>query len=333
MAFVFKTSRPNNLNRTLNDIGPGQYLSQKPFITVSKEMSKPFMSNTGRVDFTKKQNETPGPGTYYHDTNFEYMAKLLNTSQDKKREPFYRSLDYENSLTEPFNFVMKDDKQDSLGFMAKDKRFKYNKKDINNPGPGSYVLDSQFKMNKTTRPGLTKLGSKKEFNNSLIAQSPQKVVSIPSRAQCFGYEINQDNSAIMNDDPERTKKYGGLKFDSVGPGQYDVFSTKDWVNNNKGTSWSKSKTTKTDFTAFKLNKSDDLINSINERNFKKNEETKERRMKNKENVYKQLKIKNEMRKQNAINIKQKNNNLEKVMINVIYLSNLFIGNSRAWVLL
>ena len=319
MAFVFRTNRPENMNNTVNDVGPGQYISQKPFLTTSKQNAKPFMSNTGRINLAADKH-TPGPGTYHHDSNFDYMAKLLNTSQEKKKEPFYRSLDYENSMTEPFNFVLKDDKQDSLGFMSKDKRFKYSKKDIDNPGPGSYLSETQFKPNKTTKQStmtnFRTTNTKDLMNKSSYMISPKLVVSIPAKTQCFGYEINQENSTIMNEDPEKNKKYTGVKEDAIGPGQYDVINPKEWVGPNKGTSWSKSKTTKTDFTALKSNKTDDLVNSINERNFKKNEEVKERRMKNKEKMFKQLKVKNEMRKQNTLNIKQKNNNFENVMVNV-----------------
>ena len=324
MAFVFRTNRPDNMNHTFNDVGPGQYISQKPFLTTTKQNPQPFMSNTGRISLGSKE-KTPGPGTYNIDTNLEYMNKLLNTSQEKiKKEPFYRSLDYENNYTEPFNFVLKEDKNDQLGFMVKDKRFKYSKKDIDNPGPGSYITDSQFsqfKPNKTHKvtglgihPNMT--SQKDLMNHSAYVQSPKAVVSIPAKTQCFGYEIKQENSTIMNEDPEKIKKYTGVKDDIVGPGQYDLLTGKEWLGPNKGTSWSKSKTTKTDFTALKQNKTDDLVNSINERNFKKNEEIKERRMKNKEKMFKQLKIKNEMRKQNTMNIKQKNNNFDNVMVNV-----------------
>ena len=314
MAFVFRTNRPENANNNLNENGPGQYISQKPFLTTSKQSAKPFMSNTLRVDFTQK-HETPGPGTYHHDTNFEYMAKLLNNSQEKKKEPFYRSLDYENSMTEPFNFVLKDDKKDHLGFMSKDQRFKYSTKDIENPGPGTYLSDNTFKPNHTQMV-KTKLTSKKNMmNQSAYLPSPKKVVSIPAKTQCFGYEINQENSTMMNEDPERIKKHTGLRDDIIGPGQYELNNDKEWISQNKGTNWSKSKTTKTDF-GFKQNKSDDLVTSINERNFKKNEEVKDRRMKNKEKMFHQLKIKNEMRKQNTLNIKQKNTTFEKVMVNV-----------------
>ena len=318
MAFVFRTNRSENKNHTINDVGPGHYISQKPFLTTTKQYSKPFMSNTLRSNVTMK-NTNPGPGTYHHDTNFDYMAKLLNTSEERKKEPFYRSLDYENNFTDPFNFLLKDDKTDQLGFMSKDKRFKYSKKDIDNPGPGSYLSENTFKPNKTFIARNTFNITKNDIMNRSAYLPEPKAVSIPAKTQCFGYEVNAENSVLMNEDPEKNKKFTGVKEDMIGPGQYDLISPKEWISQNKGTNWSKSKTTKTDFTALKYNKSDEIINSINERNFKKNEEIRDKRMKNKEKIYKQLKLKNEMRKKNALNIRQMNNNFEKVMVNVNFV--------------
>ncbi len=311
MAFVYRTDRPENLNPNNSDMGPGHYISQKPFITDAKQTSKPFMSGTNRENFILK-NQNPGPGSYYKDPNMEYMEKLLNTSREKKKEPFYKNLDYENNNTEPYNFTMKDEKTDHLGFMTKDKRFKYSKKDMDLPGPGSYLFESQFKSNKKSlKSQLSKKGSKKIL---LEETDPPKIMSIPTRTQGFGYEINEENSTLLNLDPEQNKKYTGVKEDRVGPGQYDLIKEKDWVSQNKGTSWGKSKTNKTDFTANKITKNDELINSINERNFQKTEDIKQTRLVQKEHLYKHLREKNEQRKENVM--KQKNSNFEKVMINV-----------------
>jgi hypothetical protein len=277
MAFVYRKKERFDKKITPNNtLGPGYYIAQKPFISDTKQNIKPFNVNTKRYDFTKKQ-DTPGPGTYYNDSA-EIISKLLNTSShEKHREPFYRSIDYDNNITEPYNYILKDDRKDHLGFLSKDKRFSQTNKEIDIPGPGSYLNDSQFQQY-SKKSGLNEARSLKSLNRSTMSFSKtfqNQVVSIPSKNKCFGYEIGEDSTIAMNLDPELKKKHKGTKENMVGPGQYDL-TTNTWVKSNKGPSWGKPKTQKSGFEVDKLNKSEDLIKTYHERTFIKNQEAEKR---------------------------------------------------------
>ena len=97
------------------------------------------------------------------------------------------------------------------------------------------------------RPNL--LGSKNYYSHK--ADEDNKVVSIPSKNQVFGYEVMNDGRIFMNEDPEKFRKFEGEKSSMVGPGNYDLDKPEAWQK--KGPEWSKLKTGKT---ASKKNKND-----------------------------------------------------------------------------
>ena len=122
MAFVYETERNLDFNKNYeeNELGPGQYLP----ITNEKEIKEniiPFLSSEEKLKY--KQNDNPGPGTYYRDitkeediknmveqsiNKFKKIDILINnagiaidtTFEDKTKENFMKTID--TNLIGPF---------------------------------------------------------------------------------------------------------------------------------------------------------------------------------------------------------------------------------------
>ena len=80
MAFVYETERSKlfNVNKTTQDIGPGQYLPLTEFKFQNPEIV-PFGVSTFRK-FPEKPTPYPGPGSYYHDVVKEKNEKILKNA-------------------------------------------------------------------------------------------------------------------------------------------------------------------------------------------------------------------------------------------------------------
>ena len=66
MAFVYRADRNiSMLNKDQNGAYPGKYFNQSSFIKDIDKQSSEFQSNSIRNLYnTKKENQTPGPGSY-----------------------------------------------------------------------------------------------------------------------------------------------------------------------------------------------------------------------------------------------------------------------------
>ena len=252
MAFVFQAERKfEGIGVNTSSPGPGNYnlIEDINHKVTSKKKSKlvviPFGSESLRNELPKSkklENENlPGPGSYYVDYTQKKIQKLTEKNKDNTDQPLYK-------LVETNDFF--DSKEViPLGFNTSEKRFETALKlKSNSPGPGNYNFNSSFSKEKSNFQLVNLFkskGSPKKIQKS--SEKPDikisnKISSIPSKLQSFGYEIDKNGIVIPCEDPLKNKKHIGNKSDSVGPGEYEINQTKIWFN--KGTSWAKSKTVK-----------------------------------------------------------------------------------------
>lgn len=279
MAFVYKSERKIHLgNSKATDLGPGQYISQELDCRKGKGINKvPFLTTTNRTftsNFNKK-DEIPGPGTYYPTNDETNFYSTFNQTKSKKLNPIYKNLEYE----QPTSF-------EKLGFNIKEKRFNFgDMTKTEGPGPGQYELQ-KIKSLKEKKINVKSVIKKIESDNE-----SKKIITIPSKNKCFGYDILPDGKAILANDPLKFIKYAGEKEDSVGPGAYEVAHTNNWLK--KGTTWSKFKVKKSTFGDTKG--SSDRHNRTSQSLYE-NENNIEKRKNEREKVFKHLNEKKENRK-------------------------------------
>jgi hypothetical protein len=247
MAFVYRTERVTELSPKKEEfeVGPGQYL---PIFdnNANKPNKVPFLAASQRIGLLEQaeRKEGPGPGAYYHDEIFEKIYTNLKKDREQRIEKAVdlKALEKIHSMTatEGFPAMMLKKNAESLGFLGKDARFKEKDEDVT-PGPGHYLKTKESKQS-PIRNTLTNFRIPKKEK----IESISRVVSIPTRNQAFGYEIEDELNVLLNDDPEKFKKFKGEKNDTVGPGNYNVDQPDVWLKKG-GTQWSKSKTKKTLF--------------------------------------------------------------------------------------
>ncbi len=240
MAFVYRAARQTLTNPDNGqDIGPGLYISPDYGNKKSSTNKVPFQTSVFR-DLSLHKNESQiGPGYYYKDNRHENFLKMINKDNEKKKNPLYRSIDVDKQT--PFGFYLSEDIRQKYGFLSKDKRFRNQSTEVENPGPGSYNLDKRNKLSPLTS---TRVKPSKNLVDEQIVElvgSPKRITSIPCKEQSYGYEVKGDHVIKMNTNPEHGKYLSGGKEDSAGPGQYDVVSPNYWLK-KKGTQWSKYKT-------------------------------------------------------------------------------------------
>lgn len=244
MAFVYRKERVTEIspNKEEFDVGPGQYLPIFDNQT-NKPNKVPFLAASQRVGLLEQaeKQEGPGPGAYYHDEIFEKIYKNLKKDRDQRIEKAgdLKALEKIHSMTsaEGFPSMMLKKNAEALGFLGKDCRFKEKDEEIT-PGPGHYLKSNLGKHSPTNN---FRVIPKKEKIDPL-----SKAVSIPAKNQGFGYEIEDELNVLMNEDPEKIKKFKGEKNDTVGPGNYNIDQPDVWLKKG-GAQWSKSKTKKTLF--------------------------------------------------------------------------------------
>ena len=67
----------------------------------------------------------------------------------------------------------------------------------------------------------------------------QRIPTIPSKIQEFGFDILDNGSLIQKQNPDMYKTFSGEKGDTVGPGSYEIEKPDNW--RKTGTEWSKLK--------------------------------------------------------------------------------------------
>jgi len=229
MAFVGRTERIIHIAppKPTSDLGPGQYLSFTPLTKNLKHNKAPFLT-TGKRSKIEYNVNTPGPGAYVRDKAEKF---IITNRADKVSDA-----DFEFLLAEQLASGNSRELKEINGFMSNVKRFKAKKEDIENPGPGSYLHESQFRVS-CEKQQIDQLKNKKgpQFKNLTGTQC--RVLSIPNKNQGFGYELVNEKEVKINEDPDMSIKCDGLNV--VGPGRYETQKPTSW--HRKGTSWSKSK--------------------------------------------------------------------------------------------
>jgi hypothetical protein len=227
MAFVFKAEREasNETIKTKNPLGPGEYLPQTEIrkITVNKE---PFLTSNKKI---LKINDVPGPGAYYHD---DVLIKYLKNIQNEK---ISEQNDKVHLIAKGGNLDLHHNTE-KIGFNIKSKRFTSPTYD-QNPGPGQYfpLIKRKDKVSKLREEELF---SKQKIQIKKINEF-QRIPTIPSKIQEYGFEILDNGSLVQKQNPDMYKTFSGEKGDTVGPGSYEIEKPNNWLKT--GTEWSKLK--------------------------------------------------------------------------------------------
>ena len=238
MAFVFKAEREASSEKikTNNNLGPGEYLPQTEIrrYSINKE---PFLSSNKKV--FQKINDVPGPGSYYHDeVLIQYLKNIQNEKISEQNDKVH--------LIAKGGTIDLHPNSEKIGFNIKSKRFKVTNED-KNPGPGQYFPIIK-KRDKASKLREEELFSKQKILIKKINEF-QRIPTIPSKIQEFGFEILENGSLVQKQNPDMYKTFSGEKGDTVGPGSYEIEKPNNW--HKTGTEWSKLKV-KTDF--YKKNK-------------------------------------------------------------------------------
>ena len=228
MAFVFKTERELDKIKSSSSLGPGEYLplTEPRKYNVCKE---PFLSST--KEHSQKINDVPGPGAYYHDdTLIKYLKNIQNEKISEQNDKVH--------LIAKGGSVELHPNTEKIGFNSKTKRFKvWEGYDIS-PGPGQYFSTMSKKKDKASKLREEEFFSKQKIKIKKINEF-QRIPTIPSKVQEFGFDVLDNGSLIQKQNPDMYKTFTGEKGDTVGPGSYEIEKPSNW--RRTGTEWSKLK--------------------------------------------------------------------------------------------
>ena len=203
MAFVFKSERDVAGEKIKTDsiLGPGEYLplTEPRNYKVNKE---PFLSSLKEP--APKINDVPGPGAYYHDdTLIKYLKNIQNEKISEQNDKVH--------LIAKGGSVDLHPNAEKIGFNSKSKRFKVYGFE-GGPGPGQY-----FPMNLKKKDKASKLREEEFFSKQKIKMLKinefQRIPTIPSKIQEFGFDILDNGLSIMSElnmsYSKRGKQYNG----------------------------------------------------------------------------------------------------------------------------
>ena len=351
MAFVSRTERLISFvpNQT-SDLGPGQYITATNFTKHLHANKVPFCISSKREQIGGR-SKTPGVGSYNLDANNKLNLMVQNQHQ--------KFLDYKPILTDNLNygnFVKSQDLGKKNGFLSNETRFKEKKDSKENPGPGAYIKEQEFRIFHDQRH-MQEISEKKNPNFKPLSGSNCRILSIPNKNQGYGYEIVDDKLVILNDDPDLDLKYDGISG-RIGPGRYEIEKPKIW--HRKGTSWSKSKVERSgtslgnkykknnkekqgSIKSLRRSLEDDSTFHQSERSVvdgpkefsKTSQGFFENKKYDKDNVYKHIKNKEMLYRNNVQTSKHRNlEGINQIIyrVRIPYL-NLNLGNPRSWLLL
>ena len=176
MAFVYKSEKKWQGIGTSDNLGPGTYIGPVDH-KVQKNVT-PFNTTTSRLEKKpiKKENTTPGPGSY----------EIIKDPQSEK--VLVSTMNQELKIVEV-------PKPHSI-FRSTTSRFQEKKTNIDVPGPGSYQTESTFNRRSVSQKDLQKFddSQKKSIMEQIIKNSKYKSIpTIPTQKQSFGYTENQSN--------------------------------------------------------------------------------------------------------------------------------------------
>lgn len=244
MAFVYRADRNMNLqNKEQNDTYPGKYFNQSSLIKDIDKQSSEFQSNSIRNIFnSKKENETPGPGSY--DSHILTYNEPYYNKRSKSKD-IYEAVKNNLMSKEIIKFL---EKNQNIAFNSRGQRFNYMVEDLEKkkklPGPGSYSPNvSSINNNNTDCSTVLNQNnsSKRSFDyskNFPTTHSNLRTETIPSKGN-LGYEYDKEGIKKMITNPNFNYSIEkNIKNESsIGPGYYNI----DIKKKEHGINWSKTR--------------------------------------------------------------------------------------------
>ena len=186
----------------------------------SSKIKAPFGVLSKKNDFLNNRSlKGPGPGTY--DINDSLIKKHFNKNN-----------------TSPNN-TENDEENEKRLFISQQKRFNNHQYETDVPGPGKYNVENTKKYHIKNNKLSNQIFLYNQEINNYEPFSTSRIFSIPPKGNEFGYELYNDGTLKINEDPNKDIKFSGNKNNSVGPGQYD--SCYNNKNNKIGIiDWNKS---------------------------------------------------------------------------------------------
>ena len=195
MAIVVRSKK--NLDYILNPtgtIGPGNYnILNKSYI--ENENFAPFNSSEKKLINNNKENPNIGPGYYqksFSNENFFHKKNFHTKTNDKNWTKM--------------NFLMAQliDKKKEKIEEEKQKKIKIN----------------LHQNNKYSKSNLNRNNKNKKIIIINTTKTLNRINSIPSKSNCFGYNIDEKGEVYLNENPNSEIYYTGEKDNSVGPDYY-----------------------------------------------------------------------------------------------------------------
>ena len=200
LEFIKEKRDSSILNNNSSYASNNSFKTKAPFGTLSK---KGDLSNY-------KSSYVPGPGTY--DINDLLIKKNFNKNN-----------------TSP-NITENDDENIKRLFISQQKRFNTDQYETDVPGPGKYYKEEEKKKKSYKNTLSNQIFLYNQEINNYEPFSTSRILSIPPKGNNFGYELYEDGSLKLIEDPNKDTKFTGNKKDCVGPGQYNSYYNQ---RNNK----------------------------------------------------------------------------------------------------
>ena len=255
-------------------IGPGQYIMQTenrkirqniaPFGSSVEKFSSNSKNNKNSNNLNNKKNSSPGPGEYYNDIyinklknlkNKEKIINNLNKNRQLKNNELNelkitlekrnkkRNKNNINDEKEISNFI-KENKKELIGFNIQSKRLYSPKSNTRNYFFQDSSLSNTTISSKNNNVNFNntfyskKIYKNNFFINSIPNESKKYISTIPTKERTFGYEFDENGNLIAKINPENYKFFTGVKNDTVGPGNYDIYlpwktQTSLWSKNKE----------------------------------------------------------------------------------------------------
>lgn len=224
MAFIYRANKdPNIFNISSSVVGPGEYLDKLPKFS-PRQNHEPFLSSSDK--FLDNKNETPGPGTYYKDT------QKLNNLKNIQKSIHNKNMDLVVARVKKDIITLCP--AEKLGFDTKAKRFISNtmlqsQSELSKtPGPGQYfpsILNS-VKQNKKIK--------KMKYDKSNLNLLKTKSNFFPDK-KCLSSVIIESNSKKENNKLRKTVQYDNF---ACRPKIFNIRKYKEIMEYNENNSLS-----------------------------------------------------------------------------------------------
>ena len=220
MAFIYRADKdPNIFHISSSVIGPGEYLDKLPKFS-PRQNQEPFLSSSDKLP--DQINETPGPGTYYKDT------QKLNNLKNLQKSVHNKNIDL--VIARVNKDIITLHPAEKLGFDTKAKRFIFDSTNTHNrdfnrtPGPGQYF------------PSILNKVKNKRFNSdkSKIIFLKSKT-RIPLEKQGFATVVIERDTNKMNNKLRKTFQYDNF---ACRPKIFNIRKFKEIMENNDNNSLS-----------------------------------------------------------------------------------------------